>query len=208
MDRKVFFDALKPNLFRSYTQDQVGGIDSILSEAEKRQLPLNQLAYVLATSYHETAQTMQPITERGGKSYFSKYDAGTPIGRRLGNTQPGDGYLYRGRGFVQLTGRHNYQHASEKLAADFIADPDLVMEMDHAVAILFEGMEHGWFTGRSLDSYIDDKDESDSEDLAEFMKARMIINGTDKAETIGRYAISFEHALRASKYGEPATTSA
>ncbi len=71
------------------------------------------------------------------------------------------------------------------------------MEMPHAVAIMFDGMKEGWFTGKSLDDYIDDIDESDAEDLREYIAARRIINGTDKAATIGRLALLFEKAIKA-----------
>jgi predicted chitinase len=57
----------------------------------------------------ETARRFTPVTEFGQPSYFNKYDAGTPIGRRLGNMQPGDGFRFRGRGYVQITGRANYE---------------------------------------------------------------------------------------------------
>ena len=50
-----------------------------------------------------------------GRAYFDKYEAGTPIGIRLGNTQPGDGFRYRGRGGVQLTGRPNYKRLDQML---------------------------------------------------------------------------------------------
>jgi putative chitinase len=51
----------------------------------------------------------------------------------LGNTQEGDGFKYRGRGLIQLTGRANYQKASDALATDFIGDPDQLAQPEYAV---------------------------------------------------------------------------
>jgi putative chitinase len=65
---------------------------------------------------------------------------------------------------------------------------------------MFLGMEQGFYTGKSLDDYIDDIDESDDEDLREFANARRIVNGTDKQVTIGKLALRFERALKAGKY--------
>ncbi len=201
MDRGRFYADVHRDLFHGHLrQEQVDGMNAILAEAVKRKTATNRLAYVLATVFHETAETMEPIQERGARSYFHKYEPGTRIGKMLGNTLPGDGYNLRGRGFDQITGRRNYAKASKELDHDFLAHPDDVMLMQYAVPILFVGMEQGWFTGRDLDDYIDDKDESDDEDLREYMQSRKVINGTDKAEKIGRYALKFEHALRNAGY--------
>ncbi len=88
-------------------------------------------AHMLATIKHECADTFQPITERGAKAYFNKYEPGTSIGKNLGNTVKGDGYLYRGRGYVQITGRANYQKLSSVLG--LTGEDDLIMHPDHAL---------------------------------------------------------------------------
>lgn len=186
----------------SISHGQFAGLQAILAEAEERATGLQQLAYIFATTYHETAATMQPIVERGNVAYFNKYNAGTKIGKMLGNIAPGDGYRYRGRGFVQITGRRNYRVASAKVGVDLVEHPERALELLIATRILFDGMEEGWFTGKDLSDYIDTFDESDEEELREFINARRIVNGTDKAERIGRYALAFEAALKEGEYGK------
>lgn len=160
----------------------------------------NQCAYVLATPWHETGYTMKPIHELGGRSYFDKYEPGTEIGKRLGNTQPGDGFKYRGRGYVQLTGRANYEKAGRIIGVDLVNNPDLALDPSIAARILVAGMIQGWFTGKKLSDYIDLQH-------SDYVGARRIINGTDKANTIALYAQQFDMLLKIDGYGEaqPAT---
>lgn len=55
------------------------------------------------------------------------------LARDLGNTNPGDGYKYRGRGILQTTGRGNYRRMGQKCGVDFEAHPDLVLSAEHAI---------------------------------------------------------------------------
>jgi len=55
------------------------------------------------------------------KEYCKMYEPGTAKGKELGNIQVGDGYLFRGGGFIQITGRTNYQ-----AFADSIGDPEIM----------------------------------------------------------------------------------
>ena len=62
------------------------------------------------------------------------YGLGNPTkARDLGNTQPGDGYRYRGGGILQTTGRGNYRRMGEKCGVDFEAQPELVVSAEHAL---------------------------------------------------------------------------
>ncbi|HKJ73896.1 MAG TPA: glycoside hydrolase family 19 protein, partial [Alphaproteobacteria bacterium] len=107
-----------------------------------------------------------------------------------GRKDPETGQAYYGRGYVQLTWKFNYVKACKKLGPDFVNQPDLVMQPDHAAAILYRGMEEGWFTGKSLKTYF-------GPNHTNWIDARRIINGTDRAKQIADYAKKFKAALDA-----------
>lgn len=178
------FDIIRGQ-FGKLSQGQVDGINRLDEHLAASDLPIKHQAYLLATSWHETASKMQPIHEYGKPAYFSKYDPGTKIGKVLGNTQPGDGYRFRGRGYVQLTGRANYTAAGRKLKRDLVGNPDLALDPDHAADILIVGCRDGWFTGKKLADYPD------------YENMRRVVNGTDRAALIAGYARTFEKALMA-----------
>ena len=190
------FDVIRPLFGGKLTQQQVDGTNQLLSmwgrygDGDNR-----KLAYLLATAAWETAYTMRPIHERGPKSYFKKYEPGTPIGKALGNTVPGDGYKFRGRGHVQLTGRRNYAKAGKAFGVDLVKEPDLALSPDISARVLITGCLEGWFTGKKLGDYI--RDGVDATDLLDYKNARRVINGQDKAAQIASMAKVFEQAIGA-----------
>lgn len=174
--------------------DEVTGAEAITDAMQG--LPLAYVAYALATSYHETGHTMQPIKEYGGNAYFHRmYDKEgrrPHVARALGNTKPGDGVRYAGRGYVQLTGRANYTKAHAQTGFPLTRNPDLAMRRDVAAQIMREGMLEGWFTGKKFASYLPSDRPATIE---QFTSARRIINGRDKARMIAKYAVEFQSAL-------------
>ncbi|NOQ35260.1 MAG: LysM peptidoglycan-binding domain-containing protein [Methylococcaceae bacterium] len=198
-NRKKFFAAYR-DTFGSLNQSQVNGLGSLLLSFEQDEdiTYIKYMAYMLATIKHETANKFLPITEYGGRSYFNKYDpvlANTASRRsrakRNGNTVKGDGYKYRGRGFVQITWKNNYKKLGGALGYDLVNNPEKALEPVIAYKIMSHGMRHGTFTGRRLSSYI-------SKDRADYRNARKIINGLDKANLVKTYAEKFERILRKS----------
>lgn len=196
----AFFDTLRAGLLGpDLSTGEVDGCNAILKAMEG--CPLAYTAYALATAFHETASTMQPIREYGGPTYFTRmYDvtgARSQMAVANGNTCAGDGPKYCGRGYVQLTWKNNYARAGRECGADLVAYPDNAMRPDIAAKIMRRGMEAGWFTGKKLSDYLPAKSGGSR---AQFTAARRIINGTDRAAQIADHAIKFQAALVAGEW--------
>jgi predicted chitinase len=197
---EAFYAALRGGDLRHKSTGQVAGTNAIL--AAMVGLPISWVAYALATAWHETNQTMQPVKEANwlsaaaAKRYFMRmYDRTGQrphVAKDLGNTVIGDGALFAGRGYVQLTGRRNYAKASVKLGVDLIGNPDLAMQPDIAAKIMREGMIGAWFTERGFVTFLP---EDGPATLTQFTQARRIINGMDKAGKIALEAMDFQAAL-------------
>lgn len=154
---------------------------------EQDVVDVEQIAYVLATAYHESNRFKAKEEYRKG------------MGKRYGiqnwiwNNKK---LSYHGRGWVQLTWLGNYGQFTARLShvlgepVDLINHPDIILEDDAINAyITVVGMKEGLFTGRAMKDYI-------SGDEVDYVNARRVVNGTDKASLIAGYAKHFEEALR------------
>jgi len=197
INRDFFFEHLHDRLYpRGLNQSQVDGHTAILDEWEANYGTQDDrwLAYMLGTAYNEAGPGMQPVSEnlnysaQGLLKTFRRYFiaataqayahqperiANKVYANRIGNgsEKSGDGWLYRGRGLVQITGKSNY--AKYGIAAN----PNLALAPATAIDIMFKGMINGSFTGRALSKYF-------NATTADWVGARAIINPGDKADQV------------------------
>ncbi|CAN7433096.1 hypothetical protein [Rhizobium sp. LjRoot254] len=208
MNREFFFEEVRDNLFAgTLKQGQVNGMEAILDEWDANHGDKDDrwLAYMLATAYHETGRAMAPVEENLNysaarlrvvfPSRFTAAQAASYAGHRerianrvysnkLGNGDEasGDGWKYRGRGLVQITGKSNY-------AKFGVADaPDDAMNDVKTVQIMFEGMIDGLFTGKELSNYF-------SPTREDWKNAREIILPGNLEDQVGMYGRAFYRCI-------------
>lgn len=184
IDRATFFAGIRPLMpGGQLTKAQVYRIEAVLIGLEQRGVPNNQAAYILATAHHESDRFKTLIEYASGKAYEGRKD--------LGNTERNDGPRFKGRGYVQITGRRNYSDWSKRLGVDLVSEPTRAAHIENAVPILIDGMLLGTFTGKPLSDYVNDHRTS-------YIQARRVVNGLDKAALIKGYALKYLKALEAS----------
>lgn len=181
-NRELLFHTYR-NYFGKLNQSQVDGLNFLLSKFDNETLTNAQTAYILATVKHETADTFRPIEERGGYNYF-KYLIG-----KLGIRSLAEANKFKGRGYVQITGKVNYYNFAHILKIDLVSVPSLALIPENAYNIMIYGFINGSFTGKKLSDYIEG-------DKMDFYNARRIINGRDRAELISGYAYKILEGLR------------
>lgn len=186
-DRPDFYRGYR-EVFGKLSQGQVNGLNFLLMafEGACEWDDLRHIAYALATVKHETDDTYEPISEHGSDAYLSKYWTNPKLRKKLGNIEAADAQRFKGRGYVQITGRRNYT------VFGIAHDPDRALEQRPAFEIMTRGMHEGLFTGVGLSDYIDGE-------RCDYKEARRAINGQDRAGLIASYAREFEKILRASE---------
>lgn len=153
----------------------------ILDACRKHDLLRNQAAYVLATAKWETAHTMKPVKE----AYWLS-EAWRKNNLRY--------YPWYGRGYIQLTWEENYKRAERETGYPIHQKPETALQAEPAAEVLVRGMKFGWFTGKKLSDYI-------TLQKSDFVGARRIVNGTDKASSIAAIAKRYDKLLKAEGYG-------
>lgn len=199
VNRELFYTLFRKK-FGRFTTKQFQGIEATFNEwdlwVENKWTDndLRKLAYILATDYHEGNKTFQPIKEIGSNQYFIKrYWTNQKLAKELGNKSAQDAINFCGKGKPMITGRGNYTKMSKILGHDLVRNPDLMLTMDIATEVMFEGMMSGKsfkgdFTGLQLVNFFN-KTKNDP------LNARRIINGTDKAKLIETYHYDFLDCL-------------
>ena len=186
MNRADFYKTVRLRL-GPLSQSQVGGIETLLNAITGQ--PLSWQAYMLATAWHETAQTMQPVREA-----FNLSEAWRKKNLRY--------WPWYGRGYVQTTWERNYARLDAEAAAagltkpgDILANPDLAMRPDIAAFALRRGMEEGWYDaqGKTMAQRLP---MAGVATRTQYINARYLVNIQDKADLIEDYAQAFERALR------------
>jgi putative chitinase len=181
----------KPTLFDMY-RDQYGltgarqnGLNRLLDflSYDDAVVDVRDAAYMLATVKWECGDTWQPVLENAsGLAYCGRAD--------LGNTVPGDGPRFKGRGYVQITGRGHYTRFSTLLGVDMVANPDLALDPPTSYPILSHGMLEGRFTGAKLGTFTHHFPPN-------YFDARTVVNAHDQAIKIKRFAQDLEAYLQA-----------
>ena len=165
-----------------------GDTQLIIKTCKSEGVSVTQAAYLLATTYHETNFTMKPVRE----AYWLSE------GWRQRNLRY---YPFYGRGHVQLTWDYNYVKASKAFNIDLLKYPDKVMDTEISVKVLVRGCMEGWFTGKALPTYVNDTKKN-------YVGARRVVNGVDKASAIAGYAVEYENLLITSGYDKTPVKSA
>ena len=203
-DRERFFNGFRDG-FGELDQPHIDAINKILAaaEADTDITSIRWIAYIFATIKRECGDGWSPVTEQGSEGYFKKYEPGTRLGKMLGNTESGDGFTFRGRGYPQTSGRANYQKLTDHFGVDFMTQPDLLLDPEWAwKGSTSFGMRTGLYTGKALAQFIPE----DESQPADYFNAREIINGHDHAQEIADNAVKFESILRAALLAEQTTT--
>lgn len=168
-------------IIENLTRSQKAAINHKLTAFDKHNITDPRWrAYMLATSFHETAGSMLPVEEFGrgkGKPYGSKV-------KFNGQQYTTPNKLYWGRGDVQLTWYENYEMMGRLLNIPLLNNPEMALEPDVSANIMVVGMTRGLFTGVSLRNYFNAYRDDP-------FNARKIVNGLDKARLIEGYYWAF-----------------
>lgn len=201
MNRKLFFEEIKPIFGGRFNQSQVDGLNNILDYYENQSLVnLKQFSHILATIHHETDKTFQPIREYGrgrGKPYGINVDV---------DKKPyfDTNMIFYGRGYTQNTWRTIYIKLTKanKFGWDFFNNPDLLLQHEPSIWATFYSMKTGLYTGKKLDDYdffndssIETNKNSSIFGLPKWYNSRRIVNGLDKAKEIGDLTRIYYKAL-------------
>jgi hypothetical protein len=189
-DRQTFFE-MYIDQFGALPSDQLDALNLLLDfmEDDTDISDIRWFAYMLATVKAEHSDF------KPGPESHALWSQHTGPGDYAEEVAAPDGSLHRyfGRGYVQLTWLKNYKSVGNGIGmGDQLANnPDLAMDPNTAYSVMSYGMRNRTFTGKELSDYINGNN-------ADYVNARRIINGLNRAQEIAGYATAFETMLNTS----------
>lgn len=180
INKKIFFDEYRKTLDKNkkLSQKEVDDLNIFIDFTNHQRgfFSLELWAYFFATVFHETAFTFAPVVEA-----FQKTEAWRKENLRY--------FPFYGRGYVQITWEKNYKTFSKILGIDLVKHPELALDPEISFKIGILGCRDGLFTGKSFKDCIENG-------VTNYVEMRKVINGTDKAQDIAKYAKSFLTILK------------
>ena len=143
MDWRRIILAIEPRAKADVVNGVAASMDGAVARAELTTKP--RLADFLAQGAHESAGFKTTTEYATGRAYEGRRD--------LGNTNPGDGARFKGRGIFQITGRANYLRYGVKINADLVGNPPLAAQFPHALNTAAE-----YWKDHNLNRYADSAD--------------------------------------------------
>jgi len=167
----------------------IGNIKSnlppVLNALVSAKLPDRAMVLMALGTIRAETESFQPISE--GQSRFNTSPSGHPFDlydnrRDLGNTGPPDGANFRGRGFVQLTGRANYTRYASEISVDLVTNPELANDAQVAANLLVR--------------FLGDRENQIREALAvnDLATARRLVNGGSNG--LDRFTDAFNRGMQ------------
>lgn len=187
-----FYATVRRTLYaHGLPQSAVNAMEAIYAEAVSEGITSSaQFAYVLATVYGEAGEAMLPVPEIGrGLNKKYGYPGVVMPGSKLVVPPECLHIVYYGRGWPQLTWYDNYLKLQQKTKLPLTTQPDLMLVPKVSAEVLIVGMRDGLFTGHKLADYF-------APGVGDWVGARHIINGQDKAETFAAHAKLFYNAMQ------------
>jgi putative chitinase len=220
MNKATFYAVIRPHFGGKLDAKQVQGLDALLDECAAQGADLSQAAYIIATAHGETGGRFQPTRENMSytaerirqvwPSRFPSIAAAKPFERnpialankvyngRMGNFEgSNDGWVFRGNGIPQLTGRDNHAKWGRNMGLNLLLKPELLNDLSVSVRALVQPMLEGWATGLRLDEFVAGKKRN-------YTGARRVWGGVDP-DKYAALAKQYEVALFNAGYA-PAKT--
>jgi len=201
MNKAAFFSSIRASLFGGkLRQGVVDTVNQIYDTCIERMVyDYRKIAYILATAYKEAYHgrlnpDWDPVregfaqTDKGAMAAVAQLYKQGDIKTNYALPHKKTGKSYYGRGWQQITHYDNYAEVTKVYGIDFVNDPDKALLRPYAALLLVDGMIGGWWTTRKLGTYITDQN-------TDFIGARAVVNGSDRAKEIAAIAMKFYEAM-------------